>query len=1030
MIFFIKTAIFLKNPGFLFLVLSAYAWVSPVYSQPAINGTTGSYPFPQNQNNPFGFHASIYNNQDIINAYDKWYSDCITPYGAGGYLRVQRPNDSGLAIDSTVSEGIGYAMVIAVYMNDQNLFNNIWHTTASSDANGLMNWYINGNGATGTASESGSGGATDGDEDMAWALLMAAKQWPGQSIGGTTYQNLAIAQINRLYAYINGQGLTVTAGDSFNAINPSYFDPAYYREFSNASTIPANKTGWLTVASNCYTILNNQEADTDETDEATTATNGLPKELQDILHPPSNTPPPAVAQAPSPQPSGPRPPAAVAPVPPPPRPPRSSTAAAVGKTPAQSALPTPPPPSPAPAPARLAQSSDQAVIDFEFQGAPITAILDWYSRLTGRSIISAPNINAQINFRSQSKLTKDEAIQALDSVLAINNIAAIPLGEKFLKIVQITTAKQEGLPVGRVVAPVDTLGTQIIPLKNAKASDVVPVLQPYLHPYGQLMALQDSNSILISETAANLKQMMEIVAYVDQPSALRMEMRSYVLKHAKAADVMARLQTIIQEAEQAGAHAAAPGQPGQPPSPIRRPGQPSQPTEGGEESVVEGKVIMAADDRTNKLFILTRISNFGFFDRLIAELDAKVEPDVVMKVILLNYAAAEDVAGLLNALISGGSASSSSSSSSRRTTSSTGTTSTGARAPAVPAPPMSGGGGGAGVQNSAFLQYAEGVHILPDPRTNCLLVMATKEDMARIQELVRSIDTSVAQVQIEVVIAELTLNNELDVGVDLFNRLSRAGEYSGTGGNSTDANTPTQLNSAVTNLTAAALSASSGLTYFTTFRNLNLDAVIHALATTANSKVLSTPVIQTMDNQEADIIVGESVPVPTSQTSTLVSGVGTLFDLRRDGQYPIRRRGHRIGRDPPDQSRRLRANGHLAEGERSRGQREHRRHDRSDHSEEGSEIVVGSGRQEHDRSRRYYPGDEVGVDDQDTVPGGHSVLWPTLQEPDEQPTAHRTDHLHPPRRFAQRPGGRRRSQTPLANAGRERRVGRNVFPQG
>ena len=189
---------------------------------------------------------------------------------------------------------------------------------------------------------------------------------------------------------------------------------------------------------------------------------------------------------------------------------------------------------------------------------------------------------------------------------------------------------------------------------------------------------------------------------------------------------------------------------------------------------------------------------------------------------------------------------------------------------------MSGGGGGAGVQNSAFLQYAEGVHILPDPRTNCLLVMATKEDMARIQELVRSIDTSVAQVQIEVVIAELTLNNELDVGVDLFNRLSRAGEYSGTGGNSTDANTPIQLNSAVTNLTAAALSASSGLTYFTTFRNLNLDTVIHALATTANSKILSTPVIQTMDNQEADIIVGESVPVPTSQTSTLVSGTGTL----------------------------------------------------------------------------------------------------------------------------------------------------------
>lgn len=284
---------------------------------------------------------------------------------------------------------------------------------------------------------------------------------------------------------------------------------------------------------------------------------------------------------------------------------------------------------------------------------------------------------------------------------------------------------------------------------------------------------------------------------------------------------------------------------------------------------------MAADERTNKIFILTRPSNFGFFDNLIAELDAKVEPDVVMKVIELNYATAEDIASLLNSLITG----SSPATPARRTTGSTGSTTTGARPPSIPPPPVSGGSAGAGV-DTGFLQYAEGVRILPDPRTNSLLVMATKEDMLRIEQLIRSMDTSVAQVQIEVVIAEVTLNNELDVGVDLFNRLSRAGQVSGTGGNSTDANTPVQLSplSAIaSNLPSAASLASGagGLTYFTTFRNLNLDTVLHALASTSNSKVLSTPVIQTMDNVEADITVGESVPVPTSQTSSLIAGTGT-----------------------------------------------------------------------------------------------------------------------------------------------------------
>jgi general secretion pathway protein D len=559
--------------------------------------------------------------------------------------------------------------------------------------------------------------------------------------------------------------------------------------------------------------------------------------------------------------------------------PETNPSAAVNP-PAPSA-PVSPAPVPPAAPARVAEPPETATIDFEFQGAPISAILEWYARLTNRSIISAPNLAGVINFRSQTKLTRTDALQALDSVLAINNIAAIPLGDKFLKVVQITSAKTEGLPFGRAMVPADTLGTQIIPLKFAEATEVVTVLQPYLHPYGQLVALQKSNSILISETAANIKQMMEIVDYVDQPSTLRMEMRSFVLAHAKASDVMARLQAIIQETEQAGARAAVPGQPGQPAQPaglvIRRPATPGQPgAPAGEESVVEGKVIMAADERTNKIFILTRPSNFGFFDRLIAELDAKVEPDVVMKVIELNYAAAEDVASLINSLITGSAAAAPA----HHTSGGSSSTTSGARPPSIPPPPVSGGSGG-NATDTGFLQYAEGVRILPDPRTNSLLVMATKEDMQRIMDLVKSIDTSVAQVQIEVVIAEVTLNNELDVGVDLFSRLSRAGQVSGTGGNSTDGNTPVQLSplSAIgSNLpTAAALAGGAGgLTYFTTFRNLNLDTVIHALASTANSKVLSTPVIQTMDNQEADILVGESVPVPTSQSSSLISGVGTL----------------------------------------------------------------------------------------------------------------------------------------------------------
>ena len=109
-------------------------------------GATGSwgasnFPFPQNRDHPYGIHPALYLNSDVQAAYSKWKADSVTTNGAGGFQRVTRPNDSGLLLNSTVSEGIGYGLVIAVYMNDQTLFDNIWkYEQLHLDGNGLMNW--------------------------------------------------------------------------------------------------------------------------------------------------------------------------------------------------------------------------------------------------------------------------------------------------------------------------------------------------------------------------------------------------------------------------------------------------------------------------------------------------------------------------------------------------------------------------------------------------------------------------------------------------------------------------------------------------------------------------------------------------------------------------------------------------------------------------------------------------------------------------------------------------------------------------
>ena len=528
-------------------------------------------------------------------------------------------------------------------------------------------------------------------------------------------------------------------------------------------------------------------------------------------------------------------------------------------------------------------------VEINYQGAPIQAVLEYYAEtLMKRSIISVPSLNVPggIFFRSQAKLTIDEAKAALESVFAINNIAVIPMGEKFLKVVQMATAKQEGIPFGgegKTQPASDGIMTQVIPLKFAEAADVATALQPYMHTWGQLLQLPKSGCILLTESAANVNQMLEIVKYIDVPSALRMETRVITLKHAKAADVVQRLQGIIQETQQLGARAAAPSAPTppQPPQPMVRPQPPrtgAASAGSADETLIEGKVILTADERTSKVFILSRPSNFTFFEKMIVELDAKVDPDVIMKVVSLDYASAEDAASLINALITGGSVTSS------RRTSNTGTASSRTSpSTAVPASPISASAGSGSATDTGFLQFAQGVRILPDARTNALLVMATKEDMLRIEALIKNVDTPVAQVLIEVVIAEVTLNNELDIGVDVFKRIYQNGQVSQTGGTSTDKQVPQQLpkmtdvlsGMATNPITAAMLPG--GMTYFATFQNLKLDAVIHALATTSRAKVLSTPVIQTLDNQEASILVGESRPVPVTTQSSLVSGTtGTL----------------------------------------------------------------------------------------------------------------------------------------------------------
>jgi endo-1,4-beta-D-glucanase Y len=107
---------------------------------------------------------------------------------------------------------------------------------AHLDSKGLMSFCI----PNGGGSCSGSGSATDGDEDIVWALLMASDQW-----SSTSYLSTAQTMIAAMRMYSLFSDGTLQNGDNYNTadmLNPDYFSPAYYRVFAKAS----NDTFWST----------------------------------------------------------------------------------------------------------------------------------------------------------------------------------------------------------------------------------------------------------------------------------------------------------------------------------------------------------------------------------------------------------------------------------------------------------------------------------------------------------------------------------------------------------------------------------------------------------------------------------------------------------------------------------------------------------------------------------------------------------------------------------------------------------------
>jgi endo-1,4-beta-D-glucanase Y len=215
----------------------------------------GRCPFPRNERLPHLTYPRAADANDARAAFTRWRDEIVTRDGARGGLRTRRPDTPDGQANSTVSEGIAYGMLIAVMMDEQAMFDGFWtYASCFLNKSGLMDWYIAPDGTKPIA----VGAASDADEDMAWALLMADRQWGGSGGLGESYASLAQRLIDAIYQTEVDRGSwpdMFLPGDDWrgkNVFNPSYFAPNQYRLFGEAT---GNQSGWQRVIDRGYVIL-------------------------------------------------------------------------------------------------------------------------------------------------------------------------------------------------------------------------------------------------------------------------------------------------------------------------------------------------------------------------------------------------------------------------------------------------------------------------------------------------------------------------------------------------------------------------------------------------------------------------------------------------------------------------------------------------------------------------------------------------------------------------------------------------------
>ncbi|MBS0422215.1 MAG: type II secretion system secretin GspD [Proteobacteria bacterium] len=471
----------------------------------------------------------------------------------------------------------------------------------------------------------------------------------------------------------------------------------------------------------------------------------------------------------------------------------------------------------------IASAQQSGRITPNFKDADLGQITEAVAAATGKNFIVDPRVRAQVTMISATPMSPPAFYEAYLAILQVHGFIAVQSGD-VIKILPDANARQIpsiDLP-DHVSSTSDEIVTQVIDVKNVSAAQLVPILRPLIPQYGQLAAYPASNILIISDRANNVNRIMRIIRRIDQVGDQDVEV--IPLQNASSAEIVRVINSLYQ-----GQQAAEGGTP----------------------------IKVVADDRSNSVLVGGDQNQRLRVRALIAHLDTPLEAGGDTQVRYLRYADAEKIAPKLKEQITG----------------------------IAQASQTSGGAAGAGASPQA--QAEKSAMVWADPQNNALVITAPPKIMRTVMSIIDKLDLRRPQVLVEALIVEVNATKTAELGVNWaeFTKgngtvpagafinpvggasiVDLAGQVANIANGTTGTTSTTTAPTLPTGTTLALGRLAAG--------GLNFAAMVRAIRNDADTNVIATPSMMTLENQEAEIKVAQEVPFITGSFSNTGAGGG------------------------------------------------------------------------------------------------------------------------------------------------------------